>query len=140
MTLASLLGLFSVTCLAIWTIPTGLKWTAFFLQRAFIPYGPLSMSWANEICGADAEERAIVLGIMNALGYAFNAWVPLLTYPQVDAPKFRKGFVYSIVAFVAQLAITAGIAVMQNRDGKKLQKKSEGDEEASRESVVCGTA
>ncbi len=33
---------------------------------------------ANEICGADAEERALVIGTMNAVAYAFNAWLPLL--------------------------------------------------------------
>jgi len=73
------LGLLSSLPLAIWTIPTPLKWTAYFLSRAAIPYGPLSMSWANEICGSDAEERALVLGIMNASGYAVHTWLPLLT-------------------------------------------------------------
>lgn len=33
----------------------------------------------SEICGADAEERSIVLGLMNAIGYAFNAWLPYLS-------------------------------------------------------------
>ncbi|KAF2133775.1 major facilitator superfamily transporter [Dothidotthia symphoricarpi CBS 119687] len=139
MTLASCLGLFSVICLAIWNIPAGLKWVAFFLQRASVPYGPLSISWANEICGADAEERAIVIGIMNSMGYAFNAWVPILTYPQVDSPKFRKGFIFSICAFVAQLAITGAIAFMWKRDGKKKQKESEGDEEGSRDAALAVT-
>ena len=58
-------------------IPTGLKWFAFFAGRIAVPYGPLAMSWANEICGGDAEERALVLGIMNSMGYAFNAWLPI---------------------------------------------------------------
>ncbi|PSN67048.1 major facilitator superfamily transporter, partial [Corynespora cassiicola Philippines] len=128
MSISTFLGGFSALCLAIWTIPTGLKWTAFFLQRASVPYGPLSMSWANEICGADAEERAIVIGVMNSLGYAFNAWVPLLTYPQVDSPRFRKGFIYSVCAFVAQGAITASIAYLQKRDVKRKAKEIVGDE------------
>lgn len=132
MSLSTILGLFAATCLAIWSVPPGLKWVAFFLQRASIPYGPLSMSWANEICGADAEERAIVIGIMNSMGYAFNAWVPLLTYPQVDAPKFRKGFIFSVCAFVAQGAITGTVAYMQKRDAKKLDKETAADEESAR--------
>lgn len=83
------------------------------------------MTWANEICGADAEERAVVLGIMNAAGYAFNAWLPLLTYPVVDAPRFQKGFTYTTVAFVAQAAITWTIWWLARRDRKK--EKSAGD-------------
>lgn len=94
------------------------------------------MSWANEICGADAEERAIVIGIMNSMGYAFNAWVPLLTYPQVDAPKFRKGFIFSVCAFVAQGVITGVIAFMQKRDAKKKAKDNGVDEEGARVAVA----
>ncbi|KAJ0346449.1 hypothetical protein KNSL1_007428 [Colletotrichum chrysophilum] len=127
MSISTFLGGFAALLLAIWNIPDGLKWFAFLLQRASVPYGPLSMSWANEICGADAEERAIVIGIMNSLGYAFNAWVPLLTYPQVDAPKFRKGFIFSTIAFGAQAAITATVAYLFKREKKKT--KSERDEE-----------
>ncbi|KAI1137130.1 MFS general substrate transporter [Hypoxylon sp. FL0543] len=119
MSMSTFLGGFAALLLAIWNIPDGLKWFAFLLQRASVPYGPLSMSWANEICGADAEERAIVIGIMNYMGYAFNAWVPLLTFPQVDSPRFRKGFIFSTAAFGAQAIITAIVAYMYKRDLKR---------------------
>jgi ACS family pantothenate transporter-like MFS transporter len=76
------------------------------------------MSWANEICGGDAEERALVLGIMNASGYAFNAWLPILTYPAVQAPRFKKGFIFSTAAFGAQFLITGLVAWLQRRDAK----------------------
>lgn len=130
MSVSTFLGGFAALLLAIWNIPTGLKWFAFLLQKASVPYGPLSMSWANEICGGDAEERAIVIGIMNTLGYAFNAWVPLLTYPQLDAPTFRKGFVFSTVAFAAQAGITATVAAMYKRDLKKAGRNLSLEQEA----------
>ncbi|KAK1502323.1 major facilitator superfamily transporter [Colletotrichum tamarilloi] len=119
MSISTFLGGFAALILAIWNVPDGLKWFAFLLQRASVPYGPLSMSWTNEICGADAEERAIVIGIMNSLGYAFNVWVPILTYPQVDSPKFKKGFIFSTIAFGAQALITATVAFLYKRDKKK---------------------
>lgn len=119
MSISTFLGFFAALVLAIWNIPDGLKWLAFLLQRAAVPYGPLSMSWTNEICGADAEERAIVIGIMNSMGYAFNAWVPLLTYPQIDSPMFRKGFIFSTAAYAAQAGITATVAFMYKRDQKR---------------------
>ncbi|KAI1408983.1 MFS general substrate transporter [Hypoxylon sp. FL1857] len=134
MSISTFLGGFAALLLAIWNIPDGLKWFALLLQRASVPYGPLSMSWANEICGADAEERAIVIGIMNSMGYAFNAWVPLLTFPQVDSPRFRKGFIFSTAAFGAQAIITAIVAFMYKRDQKRGKARREnvpgiGDEE-----------
>ncbi|CZR68652.1 related to transporter protein [Phialocephala subalpina] len=121
-------GFFSSLVLAIWAVPSGLKWFAYFISRAAVPYGPLSMSWANEICGADAEERAIVLGVMNASGYAFNAWLPLLTYPVKQAPKFRKGFVYSTCAFVAQFGITGTVAWLHRWEKKKRSLRELGPE------------
>lgn len=92
------------------------------MQRAAVPYGPLSMSWANEICSHDAEERAMVLGIMNAMGYAFNAWLPVLTYPQDQAPRFERGFIYSTVIFAAQFGITGLVAWLQRREQRKNEK------------------
>lgn len=77
------------------------------------------MSWANEICGGDAEERALVIGIMNAMGYAFNAWVPYLTYPQVESPRFRKGFIYSSAAFVAQFGATGLVWTLWRRETRR---------------------
>lgn len=122
MSVSTFFGFATSLCLAIWTIPVGLKWFSFFMQRAAVPYGPLSMSWANEICGADAEERAVVLGIMNASGYAFNAWLPLLTYPTTDSPRFQKGFTYSTAAFAAQAVITWTVWFMARGEKRKKQK------------------
>jgi ACS family pantothenate transporter-like MFS transporter len=78
----------------------------------------------SEICSADAEERAIVLGIMNAFGYAVNAWLPYLVFPAVDAPEFHKGFVFASVMFVAQAGITWAVWFMHRRE---LRKKVEAD-------------
>ena len=83
------------------------------------------MSWANEICGADAEERALVLGIMNASGYAFNAWLPFLTYPVKQAPRFKKGFTFSTVAYTAQFGITGLVAYLWRREKEKKSKRYE---------------
>lgn len=102
--------------LAIWYISIGLHWFAYFIGRIAISYGPLAMSWANEICSGDAEERAIVLGLMNAAAYAVQSWLPLLTYPQLDSPRFRRGFVYSTVVFGVQFGVTGLVAWLQVKE------------------------
>jgi len=76
-------------------------------------------STTSEICSADAEERSIVLGIMNAFGYAVNAWLPYLVFPAVDAPRFKKGFIFASVMFVAQAAITWAVWFMQKREKRR---------------------
>lgn len=130
MSVLTISGFISSILLAIWNIPDGLKWFAYYISRVAVPYGPLSMSWANEICGADAEERAVVIGIMNSLGYAVNAWLPLLVYPATDAPRFRKGFIFSTVLFVPlQLGITWLVWVMQRREKREKQETEPEDHE-----------
>jgi MFS transporter, ACS family, pantothenate transporter len=126
MSFATMWGLISSIILAIWTVPASAKWFAYLILRAAVPYGPLSMSWANEICGADAEERSIVLGIMNACGYAFNAWLYYLTYPAVDAPRFRTGFIFSCGAFAAQFGITGVVWWMQRWEDRHKRRPTGG--------------
>ena len=121
LTVVAFLGLLSSIILAIWNVPIGLKWFALFLNRAAVPFGPLSLTWTNEICGGNAEERAIIIGVMNALGYAFNAWLPVLTYPQTDAPKFHFGWRFSCGAFCFQIAAVWVVNSLYRRDlGRKL--------------------
>jgi len=88
----------------------------FLLLCSFFLRVLLTFCGNSEICSADAEERAIVLGVMNAFGYAVNAWLPYLVFPAVDAPEFHKGFVFSSVMFVAQGVITWTVWFMHRRE------------------------
>jgi len=134
MSISTAFGLLSSILVAVWYIPSGALWFAYFISRAAVPYGPLAMSWANEICTSDAEERAMVLGIMNACGYAVNAWLPVLTYPATDSPRFKKGFIFSSAAFVAQFGITALVAWLQKREQRI--KEKQGELEAEEEALL----
>ncbi|KAG4440097.1 hypothetical protein IFR05_004440 [Cadophora sp. M221] len=119
-------GFLSYLLLAIWDIPNTLKYIAYFIGRGSVGFGPLAMSWANEICGADAEERAIVLGVMNASGYAVNTWLPVLTYPIKDASRFKKGFRFSAVAMVAQVVVMGGVWALKRREDER-RRRGPGD-------------
>lgn len=76
----------------------------------------LLFSWANEICSADNEERALVIGLMNDLAYVVQAIgssgpgsrerstgkltiachaVPNFTWKQTNYPKASIGLYYS---------------------------------------------
>ncbi|KAL2864251.1 major facilitator superfamily domain-containing protein [Aspergillus lucknowensis] len=118
LSITAFLGLFTSICLAVWDTPVGLRWFSLFLNRAAVPFGPLLLVWTNEICSRDAEERAVVIGIMNAAGYAFNAWLPLLTYPQTDRPRFHKGWIWSSVAFSLQVVAPWGVDWFYRREGR----------------------
>lgn len=72
------LNIFASVVLAIWNVPVGLKFFAFFLSGSADGIAAVIYAWANEICAGDAEERAIVISSMNTIGNTFGAWLPLL--------------------------------------------------------------
>jgi MFS family permease len=74
----ALLNIFASIVLAIWNVPVGLKFFAFFLSGTADGIAATIYAWANEICAGDAEERAIVISAMNTIGNTFGAWLPLL--------------------------------------------------------------
>lgn len=76
--ITALLNIFAGILLAIWNIPSGLKFFAFFLSGSADGIAAVIYAWANEICSSNAEERAIVLSSMNTIGNTFGAWLPLL--------------------------------------------------------------
>lgn len=66
-----------------------------------------------------------MLGIMNAFGYAVNAWLPLLVFPTVDAPRFKKGFIFATVMYVAQAAITWATWWMWRRETRRKEAEAQ---------------
>ncbi|ORY68279.1 major facilitator superfamily transporter [Pseudomassariella vexata] len=94
------------TSLAIWDIPVGWKWACYILGMIGGGISGLTFAWAHEICGEDNEERAFVVGSMNEMAYVMQAWLPLLIWQQVEAPRYQKGFI-TMVFFAAGMALTA---------------------------------
>lgn len=74
----------------------------------------------NETFSAHADERALILGIAQAMGAAFNAWIPLLIFSTAtQAPLFRVGYTtVSILGGLQALGVLAlawvGKKVVQN--------------------------
>ncbi|KAK7718794.1 hypothetical protein SLS63_010400 [Diaporthe eres] len=83
---------FAAMNLAIWDgVPFGLKWASFYLTGFAQGSGPVFLTMVNEHCAGDSLERKIILGSTNSVAYAFNAWIPLLTYNTTYAPRFLVG-------------------------------------------------
>jgi MFS transporter, ACS family, pantothenate transporter len=89
-------GLLNILCyvsLAVWDIAVGWKWTCLILMGAGYGLSGLCFAWAHEICSDDNEERALVTATMNEMAYMCQAWLPLLVWQQVDAPRYQKGYI-----------------------------------------------
>ncbi|KAK7408489.1 hypothetical protein QQX98_009356 [Neonectria punicea] len=118
---------FSGTCLTVlyasltaWNIPDGWKWACFILVGLGGGISGLTFAWAHEICKDDNEERALVVATMNEMAYVFQAWMPLVIWQTVEAPRYPKGYP-TMVAFAIGMAATAFVIRYLHR--KELQSK-----------------
>ncbi|KAJ7470821.1 pantothenate transporter liz1 [Mycena latifolia] len=129
-------GLIPNGILAVW--PPSIKLKEFaFLTGGVQLMTAVFYTWANEVCKADNEERALVVSSMNGLQYAVAAWLPIVIFPQVEAPTFRKGFPGTFGLVIAALIVIVIIKLFADRDERRERAAAPGaplDEEASRES------
>ncbi|KAH8666837.1 major facilitator superfamily domain-containing protein [Xylariales sp. PMI_506] len=68
--------------------------------------GALIITWINEICSHSAEHRAIIIGVVEAMAFTFQAWVPLLIFNTGEAPKFRIGYKMAAMFFAIEIILT----------------------------------
>ncbi|KAJ3474177.1 hypothetical protein NLG97_g9957 [Lecanicillium saksenae] len=116
----ALLNILASVILAIWHVPTGLKFFAFFLVGSADGIAPVVYSWANEICAGDAEERAIVISSMNTIGNTFGAWLPLFVWKTTDAPRYLIGYNWTIALDVCMLIMVFVLRSFWSREKAKL--------------------
>ncbi|KAJ9130770.1 putative Pantothenate transporter [Pleurostoma richardsiae] len=111
---------FAAMNLAIWDgVPFGLKWASFYLTGFAQGSGPVFLTMVNEACAGDSLERKIILGSTNSVAYAFNAWIPLITYNTNYAPRFLVGNSVT-VGLIICAALTLTLAVfLERRDKRK---------------------
>ncbi|KAL5335707.1 major facilitator superfamily domain-containing protein [Aspergillus crustosus] len=62
-----------------------------------------------------AEHRIVVIGVMEAVAFTFNAWVPLLVYNSGEGPHFRIGYQMAAMFFAIELVLAGVIAAVEKR-------------------------
>ncbi|KOH00687.1 Fen2p [Saccharomyces eubayanus] len=79
-------------------------------------------SWANIVCHADLQERAIVLASMNMFSGAVNAWWSILFFSADMVPKFEKGCYALLATAISSGVVSVVIRSLQIKEN--LAKKS----------------
>ncbi|KAH6873809.1 major facilitator superfamily domain-containing protein [Thelonectria olida] len=110
-TLASAINFTGLVILAIWNVPESAKWFAFSVTYSAVAVSSVLYGWANTILRYNNEQRALTLILMTAIATSTQAWIPLFTYPTVQAPRFPHGYVYSAVMVVLLVAMTQVIRI-----------------------------
>ena len=87
--------------LAAWNIPERAKWFAWCLQYFGWAMAPVLYSWQGDICRKDIRERQVVLVAMNILAQQSTAWISVLVWKTVEAPRFLKGYTFTACSAAA---------------------------------------
>ncbi|RAQ50247.1 allantoate permease, partial [Aspergillus flavus] len=89
--------------------------------------GPLILSWINEICSADTEKRALIVGLANDLAYVVQAVAPNFVWKTTDFPAAKKGYLWDIVLQCLLVVVTAAVQLQLWRDRRKSSTDREDD-------------
>lgn len=86
------LVMFAIIVLTIWDVPDILKFIAFYCGGFSGMASPILYSWVNSTLKENYGERGLIISSMMTLGYCAQIWVPLFTFPTVEAPEYRHGY------------------------------------------------
>lgn len=81
--------------LAVWYIPEQAKWFAWCLQYFGWAMAPVLYSWQNDICRRDQQKRSIILVFMNAFAQSTTAFMAVIVWKTVEAPRYLKGYTFT---------------------------------------------
>lgn len=96
-------------------------WGKSLLSRVRRISADIPFSWAHELCSDDNEERAIVVGTMNEMAYVLQAWLPLIVWKQVEAPRYQKGYI--TVTFLSTTLIVTALVIRVLHKRQNLRKE-----------------
>ncbi|KAI0143720.1 MFS general substrate transporter [Xylariaceae sp. FL1272] len=122
MVFAGAVNIFTSTSLAVWNIPDRLKWASYILGSISGGISGLTFAWAHEICSDNNEERALVTAAMNQFAYVVQAWLPLIIWQTVDAPRYHKGFITTV--FISAGLIVTALTIRVLHHGEVARKRS----------------
>ncbi|KAL4890115.1 putative pantothenate transporter [Aspergillus ambiguus] len=107
------------TLLVIWDITEAGRLLGFILPSTIVAHTVLCSSWATLSMLEDAECRILLISIMNSVSQGMVAWISVLLFPAVKAPRFSNGFITTLVLAVLLLFVICLITVLRNRERQR---------------------
>ena len=92
--------------LTVWKVPESALWFAYATIYSSYAMSSALYGWVNTQLRAAPAERAFTIVLINSFAQSTTAWTPLLLYPTVEAPRFPKGFPFSLACSIL-LVITS---------------------------------
>lgn len=127
--------IFANVCLIIWNIPTGLHFASYYLLGVSAATTPILVPTVNYWLRDDAEARAFATGSLLTLGFAVLAFYPIVVFPVVEAPRWKKGYIVNLFFVSFCLFFFLLGTYLYNRE-QKLKEAREGTDSGKEEGDV----
>ncbi|CAL1717373.1 unnamed protein product [Somion occarium] len=95
------------------------RWTFYYFTAVQGGLSGLILAWANELNSHDNEKRSFIVACCNTFAYVFQAWLPIVIFPQVEQPKVLKGNITTACLSFAMVCVALATLVLQRRDERK---------------------
>ncbi|KAF2008949.1 major facilitator superfamily transporter [Aaosphaeria arxii CBS 175.79] len=118
-TMCSVFNAIGLVILTIWSVPENALWFAFATMYWSNALSSVFHGWVNNLLRDSPEERSFTLVLINLLSQSSTAWTPLLTFPTVESPRFRKGFSFCLGCAIALIIFTWVMYFALKYDKKK---------------------
>ncbi|KAK9414043.1 putative Major facilitator superfamily transporter [Seiridium unicorne] len=111
--------IFSTIVLAIWDVPVGLRYVAFYMSYMSAGVPGIYYSWFPDLMPDDHEMRGFMTAFSNCFSYVNQIWFSLAVWRTAEGPRFRAGFI-AAATFGVVLVLTALLMrYMESRDTRK---------------------
>jgi hypothetical protein len=112
-------SLFGAVIIAVWTVPKGLLFVAYYMSYMSAGVPGIYYSWFPELIPHDHEMRGFLTAFSNIFSYVNQIWVSDAVWRTIEAPRFRPGFIWASVFSVVLITLSLLLHFLEVRDRKK---------------------
>ncbi|OAA58120.1 major facilitator superfamily transporter [Niveomyces insectorum RCEF 264] len=131
-TFAATMDAIALLILLVWDVPESAKWYAFCTTSFSYALSSSLYGWVNNILRDSPETRSFTLVFINIIAQSSTAWTGILTYPTVEAPRYKKGYAFSFSCAVGLIIMTHLLdTVIKMRERHKAEHLTVAQEDAA---------
>lgn len=119
MVFAAIMNTISCAILIKWNVSSGAKWFAFLITYFSVAASPCLWSYINDFLRWDPQVKAVTWIAIYSFSQSTYAWIPTLAWQTVESPKFRTGYITSIVFGTIYGAWTFVVLYFYKRNERK---------------------
>ena len=139
-TMCSVFNAVGLAVLTAWTVPEGALWFGFATMYWSNALSSVFHGWVNNLLRDSPEERSFTLVLINLLSQSSTAWTPLLTFPTVEAPRYRKGYSFCLGCALALILFTWIMHYYLKRDARQTKGRVDVETDSGHENNAVASA